>query len=139
MKQEQGRIAADKRTPEIALKHLMAVGERYVGKPVKLLSARFGGISNSGITSIPGVMVGTNGLLTRYDKKAADAWVGFTIIDRDGEIDFGGHFFAPKDKWVDALLEMDKEQLVNIAGVVTELENSQDFGVLVYDIEILKP
>jgi len=134
---EEGRLAADKQRSEIKVKHLEAVGERYANKPVKMLTAKFRGMSNSGITSIPGVMVDSNGLVTRYNKKAAEAWVGFRVSDRDGDLGF--YLFAPKEKWADVLLEMKEGQLLNLAGVVTELERVQNYGILVYDIEILKP
>jgi hypothetical protein len=122
---------------EIMIKHLAGVGERYVNKPVRMLTVEYRGISNSWITNIPGVMVDSNGLVTTYNKKAAEAWVGFMIKDREHELGF--KFFAPKEKWADVLLEMKEGQLLNLEGVVTEMKGLQDYGVLVYDIEVLRP
>lgn len=134
---EEGRLARDTRCPEIKSKHLETVGERYVGKQVKMLTVRFAGLNSIWLTQIPGVMVSSNGLVTQYNKKAVEAWVGFFINDRNGEL--CQFVFAPKDAWADKLLEMEKGQLLNLVGVVTEMERSSDHGLLVYDVEILKP
>lgn len=134
---EQGRLAEDRVTPEIKSKHLATVGERYVGKRVKLLSASFRQLEKTWLTQIPGVMVSSNGLVTQYDKKAAEAWVGFFIRDRDQQL--CQFVFAPKDRWADTLLEMKEGQLMNLAGVVTELETMEQHGLLIYDIEVLDP
>jgi hypothetical protein len=133
---EQGRLAADAELPEIAVKHLEAVGERFESKPVRMLSLRFEETTNLWLTNLPGVMIDSDGLVTRYDKKAANGWVGFSATDRNGR--HGGKFFAPKEKWADRLLELKRGQLINIVGVVTPLEQMTDYGILVYDIEFLE-
>ena len=133
---EEGRIAADTKLPEIAVKHLDAVGERYVDKPVRMLSLQFHDTEDLWLTNLPGVMVDSNGLVTRYNKKAAEGWVGFSASERNGKT--SSKFFAVKDKWADKLLELKRGQLINIVGVVTPLERQTGHGVLVYDIEILE-
>lgn len=131
---EEGRIA-ETNLPEITVKYLDAVGERYVDKRVKMLSLSYSGISTAWLTSLPGVMISSNGLTTTYRKKAAEGWVGFEVRDRNR--DFNNKFFARKDKWADILLELEEGQLINILGRVTALERTTSYGVLVYDIEII--
>jgi hypothetical protein len=133
---EEGRIAIETKVPEIAVKHLEAVGERYANKSIKMLTLRYEDITSIWLVNLPGVMVDSDGLVTRYDKKAAEGWVGFSVTDRNGK--HGSKFFARKDKWADMLLEFKRGQLINIVGVVTPMEQMSDYGVLVYDIEVLK-
>lgn len=133
---EQGRLAADATHPEIAVKHLESVGERFENKPVRMLSLKFDETSDLWLTNLPGVMVDSNGLVTRYDKKAAEGWIGFSATDRNGKR--SSKFFARKDKWADKLLELDRGRLLNIVGVVTPMERMTDHAILVYDIEILE-
>ena len=133
---EQGRIAVDAKLPEIAVKHLESVGERFENKPVRMLSLTFDETSDLWLTNLPGVMVDSNGLVTRYNKKAAEGWIGFSAADRHGKRT--SKFFARKDKWEDKLLELDRGTLVNVVGVVTPMEGMTDYGILIYDIEILE-
>ena len=97
----------------------------------------FNGFSDIWIDNLPSVRINTNGLITRYDKAEFDKWFGFRLQDREG-----GSIstcFAPKAGFVDKFLEFENRRTkLNVKGIVVELENSSQHGIIVTDVEILE-
>jgi hypothetical protein len=112
---------------------LETFGSEYVGKQVRFTNAEWLETSTTWITDLPNVQISTNGLLTRYDAKAADQWVGLKIKDSKGEyFSFG---FASKADWGEFVLSLEEDQLINLVGTVIKLNNSQRYGVIFFAIE----
>jgi hypothetical protein len=127
------RIESANGIAEVDSKRLETFGSEFVGRQVRFTNAKWWKTSTTWITNLPNVQVSSNGLLTRYDAKAADRWVGFNFTDSKGEL--FNYAFASKAEWGEFLLALEKDQPINLVGTVIKLENSQYFGVIVFAIE----
>ena len=127
------RIESANGIVEVDSKRLETFGSEFVGKQVRFTNAKWIETTTSWITSLPNVQVSSNGLLTRYDAKAADRWVGFRFVDSKGE--YFGYAFASKAEWGEFLLNLERNQPINLVGTVIKLEKSNDFGVIAFAIE----
>jgi hypothetical protein len=128
------KIANDNNIQEVDADKLEAFGSKLAGKPVRLLNVKFTGISNTWVTTLPGIAISSNGLITKYDGKLADRWVGFNITDQSGE--HMQHMFAEKQEWAEFLINLKKgTERINITGVVVPLSSNGWHGVVVTSIE----
>jgi hypothetical protein len=118
---------------EMTLKRLSVLGEEFVGKTVRFSNAEFYKISQGQITSFPMVQIRTNGLLTTYRKEEAKKWVNFVFDDVDGETCW--YTLANKKQWVEFLLNLERDELLNVEGIVVELPTNDDYGIILTALE----
>ena len=122
--------------PEVTATQLNTLGEKYDGKTVKMVGVRFSGAANTWVDQLPGISLGSNGLITRVNVQEMQKWIGFSILDNDSKsFSFA---FALKGDYGEFLAAMKDDQRINVQGVVVKLTQPGWYGLVCSKIEIAK-
>lgn len=120
---------------EVTLRAIDMVGERYEGMEVKVLNIKYKDCSKTWISELPYATDKDGNVFVNAKKR----WVGFYASQND-------HFFqflytsipgyAP-DGVIDTLIELDRDDRINVAGRVVALHNA-GHGLNVTYIEVIE-
>lgn len=125
------KIGADGAT-EVTADRIQTMGEQYENKPVRMLDCEFYEVTDTYITSLPGVTIASNGLISRIDVREQEKWVGFTVSDKQEKNFY--FLYALKADWAEYLLALKRGDKVNLKGVVVKLD-ATDHGIVCTGIE----
>jgi exonuclease VII large subunit len=122
-------------TVEISATQLETLGEKYVGKAVKMIHCNFSGASNTFVDELPNVTIASNGLQSVINRNELEKWIGFSVNDSNGRLFMRA--FASKKDMGEFLATMKNGTVVNISGVVVKLDQAGSYGIVCDKIEIV--
>lgn len=131
-KEKQEQI--EKSTPEITAAQLETLGERYVKMSVKMTNAQFDSADNTFVDELPGVTVEDNGLEEIIDMRERNLWIGFSVADSNGRS--FNYCYALKSHYGDMVAGMKAGATVNLRGVVVELTQAGEYGLICTSVEV---
>ena len=121
--------------PIVSTAQLENLGERFEGKAVKMLGVSFSDASNTWVSSLPGITLSSNGLISRVDSSQMEKWIGFNGRDSSGA--FFQYFFASKDTYGDLIVSLKAGQKINVSGTVLKLDHPGWYGLVCTRIEVV--
>jgi hypothetical protein len=127
--------------PEVTARQLQIVGERFVGRQVKLSDCSFATVHGNYTNIVPDVEPLTDDRWQILRQSHAEKWIGLIFTDAGGHHYF--HAYAPKDRFADFLLGLARGTRLNIAGVIAPMlspdADSQDRHVLICESIVPAP
>jgi hypothetical protein len=103
-------------TPMVTARQIQITGERFAGMAVRLAGCTFATAHANYTSTVPGIEKQADGSYRIQRTNNADNWIGLIFTDANGNHFF--HAYAPKDRYADLLLAMQRGTKIDITGVV---------------------
>lgn len=127
--------------PEVSARQLQIVGERFVGRTVKMSNCTFSTAHGNYTNIVPDIEPQPDGRVQILRQSHPERWVGLIFTDAAGHHFF--HAYAPKDRFADLVLGLSRGTRLNITGVIAPMlkpdADSPDRYVLICDSIELAP
>lgn len=107
--------------PEVSARQLQIVGERFVGRKVKLSDCTFSTAHGNYTSIVPDIEPLHDGRVEISRQNHPERWVGLIFTDSAGNHFF--HAYAPKDQFADLVLGLSRGTKLNITGVIAPMLN----------------
>jgi uncharacterized coiled-coil protein SlyX len=114
------RVAAiaspDGDIPLVSARQIQITGERYIGKPVRLVGCTFSTAHANYTNTVPGIERQPDGSIRILRSNDPPRWIGLIFTDANGNHFF--HAYASKDRYAELLLGLKRGTKIDISAVV---------------------